>query len=1218
MKSNNTIIQKLLIILLLTNNSFNWSYTPPASPINITTKLHSNWRGKLAILNTNKIIITWTSIGASQQSDVYIMIVNSDAQVILNDTRLNTISGTNSWSTIAVDEAGGFVIIWHYSPDSSKCLTNTIYAKYYNSSYNAGVEVQLPSLTPSYCNSETVPSVIYTPTGFIACNNALLQKFTTDSSNNIILGITRSIEINSAGYSMECVLASLKNGNFVSAYIYFNNLVYGILSEGDFSYIKPLTTMGNNDRIHPEISLLSTCQFLFTWIQNNSYIAGQTFDLAGVSISQEVNMTSLSTCGGSVNSLGANGYIAAYTTSSVNYILFENDMTKNTEGTLLGPILPSYKDVYVAGNESIFATVHDGTTSIYVNIFKNDNPAPSPNCNNFTIYIGSGDSPILQIKFYSNSGVYFTSKPLIGSLVDVKSAPLNLYTKYLESNIYYKFSNPTADSFSYTNNIQNGICEITITQCYISCGACTSLGSLTNNLCTYCDTFNNFYPLSDNSSNCFEAANPPDRYYLDSDVWKKCLTVCQTCTGYPSDPTTDMKCIKCISGYSLKGTNCTIPKKTQVLKSTKPPALLTSTKPSCYKFCKECSGYPADPNVDMLCKANSCIAGYYVKVDNLTSCFTGEVQHYYFDVDIYRKCHPNCLTCNNIPGTETNNQCKSCIANYFPKADEPYNCFTGDQPFYYFDNIYYRKCYPTCLTCKTLGTELNHRCDTCLMGYLPRADNLTSCFTGDIDFYYLDSSMYQQCYSTCLTCINQQSSTDNHQCTKCIKDYYPKVDNMLSCFTGNQDGYYLDENIYRPITGEDANILSSPSQPDQLGTTCNPTPCVNGDCDVVLNKARCTCDDDYIGSLCQYNNDTFNIQALLDSYYNTHSPQTINDLIAVITAQPHLIDPSKLELLYQSICKIIFILVLSLDETINACDISEKTYSLINLAILTQSLCIKPHNESEKLKNITNIINNIDILSRNFTNFESSLIIGDAMFSSQIYISGNETEVKKVAMTNNFPIYDLKECQKVLKQYYNISESAPLIFVSNNYNLTPTNNKSLSNIHTISVYNYATREKLNLDLCSQKNITQTIQMPLTDVDGYNLTLYKEMNDQGIDIFDPNNTFFNDRCAGYIDNYSLKDTTVNSRRKEYFQKIIPECIGFNCTYTGINEHNYIECLCGIKTDNEYINEPLNYAIGTLTRFNFDVVLCASSIPVNLHLTYREVFIQIQHYMLMLYS
>jgi hypothetical protein len=114
-----------------------------------------------------------------------------------------------------------------------------------------------------------------------------------------------------------------------------------------------------------------------------------------------------------------------------------------------------------------------------------------------------------------------------------------------------------------------------------------------------------------------------------------------------------------------------------------------------------------------------------------------------------------------------------------------------------------------------------------------------------------------------------------------------------------------------------------------------------------------------------------------------------------------------------------------------------------------------------------------------------------------------------------------------------------------------------------------------------------------------MTLYKEMKNQGIDIFNPNDDSFNDICSGYVDKSTLKYTTLNWRRANYYQTIIPQCIGFNCDYIGVNDNNYVECSCGIKTDNEYINEPLNYAIGTLTKFNFGVILCANLIPVNFY-------------------
>jgi hypothetical protein len=251
--------------------------------------------------------------------------------------------------------------------------------------------------------------------------------------------------------------------------------------------------------------------------------------------------------------------------------------------------------------------------------------------------------------------------------------------------------------------------------CYASCATCNEVGNSLNHLCSTCNV--NYYSLEDRVYNCYNLQTPPTGYYLDINIWRKC-----------------------------------------------------------YSLCKECTGYPSNASIDMLCK--SCIDTYSPKVDNTSSCFTGSQDNYYFDGTLYQKCDSRCNS-------------KLCLSGYYHKEDDSTNCFTGLQPNYYLDINLYKKCYETCQYCKTIGNIQNHQCETCVSNYYPKIDNPTSCFTNSQDYYYLYNNMYKQCYPTCLKCA-AEGSENNHQCIICIPNYFPKSDNMTSCFTGFQHPYYLN------------------------------------------------------------------------------------------------------------------------------------------------------------------------------------------------------------------------------------------------------------------------------------------------------------------------------------------------------------------------------------------------------------------------------------------
>jgi hypothetical protein len=129
----------------------------------------------------------------------------------------------------------------------------------------------------------------------------------------------------------------------------------------------------------------------------------------------------------------------------------------------------------------------------------------------------------------------------------------------------------------------------------------------------------------------------------------------------------------------------------------------------------------------------------------MSSCFYGNITKYYFNGSIYQKCYSSCEICEQTPGTGTNHQCKTCLTNYYPKNDNLSSCFTGDQDTYYFDGNIYLKCYPSCLTCTMLGTPADHKCTKCVNNFYPKIDNLTSCFSEEQKGYFFDGNFYQKC-----------------------------------------------------------------------------------------------------------------------------------------------------------------------------------------------------------------------------------------------------------------------------------------------------------------------------------------------------------------------------------------------------------------------------------------------------------------------------------------
>jgi hypothetical protein len=361
--------------------------------------------------------------------------------------------------------------------------------------------------------------------------------------------------------------------------------------------------------------------------------------------------------------------------------------------------------------------------------------------------------------------------------------------------------------FTYTNAVL----------CYLSCGTCTVTGDSSNHQCLTCDTANGYSPLVDDASFCYKADNPPSGYYFNIDKWKVCYPLCTSCTTFPTDDTVDMKCKSnsCVDGYYPK-----VDYMTSCFKDTIPGYHFDDSthiyKP-CYSTCQTCTGIPIkdptlDPTADMLCQ--SCKAGYYSKIDGMTNCYKGQVDGYFLDGTTYQKCYSSCKTCSGYPANDpttdisANMLCQTCNPGYYPKVDLSTSCYSGTIPGYVLDGSIYQKqssCYTLCETCKGYPTDATKDmlCKTCKTGYYPKYDNMTSCFNGKIPGYTLVGSIYQKepdCYSPCKTCTGIPSNPSIDMLCEpnsCVSGYFPRVDKMTSCFQGVIPGFYFDGYVYQ-------------------------------------------------------------------------------------------------------------------------------------------------------------------------------------------------------------------------------------------------------------------------------------------------------------------------------------------------------------------------------------------------------------------------------------
>jgi hypothetical protein len=229
------------------------------------------------------------------------------------------------------------------------------------------------------------------------------------------------------------------------------------------------------------------------------------------------------------------------------------------------------------------------------------------------------------------------------------------------------------------------------------------------------------------------------------------------------------------------------------------------------------------------------------------------------------------------------------------------------------------------------------------------------------------------------------------------------------------------------------------------------------------------------------------------------------------------------------------------------------------------------------------------IIQNAITRNNTDILLGGSMFST--YISTNNEDPSIGAVKYNHPIFNSTECEDLLVLQFNLSSKNDIIYVTNKVNATM--NDAENDSFKFSAYDTNTGHKLDLELCN--NTTYSIQMPFTNKSELNLTLYKKLKGQGIDIFNVSDEAFNSKCYTHIDNQTGTDTTLNWRKQNYLQKKVPMCIGINCVYQGISEFDYVQCNCtGLQTDNELVNEIVNVLTSAVSNLNIGIIFCYKQI------------------------
>jgi surface protein len=181
---------------------------------------------------------------------------------------------------------------------------------------------------------------------------------------------------------------------------------------------------------------------------------------------------------------------------------------------------------------------------------------------------------------------------------------------------------------------------------------------------------------------------------------------------------------------------------------------------------------------------------------------------------------------------------------------------------------------------------------------------------------------------------------------------------------------------------------------------------------------------------------------------------------------------------------------------------------------------------------------------------------------------------------------DLSECERILKQR-DSSKNFSILQI----NLKNKNKRSLVDQVEYKIYDNEQNE-VDLSVCESTAIK--IQYKITNSSLINLEQIKYFNEKGIDIFNINDTFFNDICYPYSDNNSNSDMILSDRVSDIYQNL--SICGKECEYNSFNiDKQAVNCNCKIKKEvNSEAEEDnlVNYIEYTFLDSNFGVIKCYS--------------------------
>ena len=239
--------------------------------------------------------------------------------------------------------------------------------------------------------------------------------------------------------------------------------------------------------------------------------------------------------------------------------------------------------------------------------------------------------------------------------------------------------------------------------------------------------------------------------------------------------------------------------------------------------------------------------------------------------------------------------------------------------------------------------------------------------------------------------------------------------------------------------------------------------------------------------------------------------------------------------------------------------------------------CIFLFPQSNNIETINDYIDNniIQLYNNNFyyENWNYTVIV---------YDSSQQRDIEKLTI-----IY-LEGCEKKIKEEYHIENEKPFIIGQVEY---------VDQNDVFYSFYLDDGRKINISICSNESVSISSKVneeELTITPAKIELLYK----QNIDVFNSNDSFFNDNCYEFSDDElkTKRDITIIDRRKKYYQNITLK--RENCEYSSTEISTMrVSFKCSVKSNNNimyFSGKKTSEFPSPLSNSTFSVVLCLDKI------------------------